>query len=227
MSKSKLTPPKAVLFDWDNTLVDSWGCILAAMNGTLRRMGHAEWNLDEAKDRVALSLRDSFPKLFGDRWEEARDVFYAEFEAIHIEHLKPLPGAGAMLARLAELGVTLGVVSNKNGRFLRQEAAHLGWDKWFHRLVGATDAKHDKPSVEPVALALDGSGVAHGPHVWFCGDAEVDMHCAANSGCLPILLRQEDPRPGEFDRHKPFVHVDGCAKLADLAGELLVPISSI
>lgn len=225
MHKNEPTPPRAVIFDWDNTLVDSWGCILAAMNGTLRRMGHAEWSMQEAKARVALSLRDSFPKLFGDRWEEARDVFYAEFEAIHIEHLKPLPGAGAMLARLAELGLTLGVVSNKNGRFLRQEAAYLGWDKWFHRLVGATDAARDKPAPEPVALTLQGSGVETGPDVWFCGDAEVDIHCAAESGCLPILLRKEAPRPGEFGRHRPFIHVDGCAKLADLAEELLIPIS--
>jgi len=222
-----LTAPKAVLFDWDNTLVDSWGCILAAMNGTLRRMGHEEWNLNEAKDRVALSLRDSFPKLFGERWLEARDVFYAEFEAIHIEHLKPLAGAAEMLERLAGLGVTLGVVSNKNGRFLRQEAAHLGWDKWFHRLVGATDAAHDKPAADPVALALKDSGIEAGRAVWFCGDAEVDMHCAANTGCLPILLRQDEPREGEFDRHPPFVHVDACNKLADLANELLVPISLI
>jgi len=223
---TKLTvPPRAVIFDWDNTLVDSWGCILAAMNGTLRRMGHSEWNLDEAKDRVALSLRDSFPKLFGDRWTEARDVFYAEFEAIHIEHLKPLPGASDMLERLAGLGVTLSVVSNKNGKFLRQEAQHLGWDKWFHRLVGATDAPQDKPDAAPVAMALSDSGVDIGAHVWFCGDAEVDMHCADNSGCLPILLRQEIPRPGEFEYHRPFVHVDGCSKLADLACELLVPIS--
>ncbi|HVI52220.1 MAG TPA: HAD family hydrolase [Candidatus Sulfotelmatobacter sp.] len=227
MSKHGLTPPKAVIFDWDNTLVDSWGCILAAMNGTLRRMGHGEWSLDEAKDRVALSLRDSFPKLFGERWIEARDVFYEEFAAIHLEHLNPLPGAGDMLERLVGRGVVLSVVSNKNGHFLRQEAERLGWAKWFHRLVGATDAAQDKPAVAPVTLALSGSGVETGAHVWFCGDAEVDMHCAANSGCVPILLREDQPRPGEFDRHRPFVHVDGCYKLADLADELLVPISLI
>ena len=74
-----LQAPRAVIFDWDNTLVDSWGCILAAMNTTLKAMGHVEWTMEEAKNRVARSLRDSFPELFGDRWTEARDVFYAAF----------------------------------------------------------------------------------------------------------------------------------------------------
>ena len=37
-----LTPPKAVLFDWDNTLVDTWPCIGRATNITLETMGHPD-----------------------------------------------------------------------------------------------------------------------------------------------------------------------------------------
>jgi len=219
--------PKAVIFDWDNTLVDSWGCIQAAMNRTLSVMGHPEWDIHETKRKVALSLRDSFPQMFGDRWTEARDVFYAAFEEIHLDYLKPLPGAAEMLEGLAALGVTLSVVSNKNGRFLRQEAEHLGWSKHFHRLVGATDAAADKPSPEPVHLALAESGILPGPDVWFCGDAEVDMHCAANTGCTPILLRIDEMEDGEFDNFPPRCHVEGCETFVALVSELVVPISSI
>ncbi|OIQ85319.1 phosphoglycolate phosphatase [mine drainage metagenome] len=216
LAAGMLSPPRAVIFDWDNTLVDSWGCILAAMNATLRAMGQEEWSLEDAKGRVARSLRDSFPELFGERWQQARDVFYAAFEAIHIEHLAPLPGIEAMLRDLAGQGVLLAVVSNKNGAYLRQEAEHLGWNGLFHRLVGAADADADKPAPAPVGLALAGSGIAPGPDVWFCGDAEVDMHCARNTGCIPVLLRAHGPESGEFDRHPPCCHIDGGASLADL-----------
>lgn len=222
-----LIRPKAVIFDWDNTLVDSWGCILAAMNATLVRMGHQEWNLEEAKQKVALSLRDSFPTLFGDRWEEAREVFYESFEAIHIDHLRPLPWAEEMLHGLIKQGVTLAVVSNKNGKFLRQEAAHLGWDKLFARLVGATDAAADKPARAPVELALMNTGISAGPDVWFVGDADVDIHCAHNSGCTPILMRQDPIRPGEFDSRLPSRHLPGCNELLSLVNELYVPIAPI
>ena len=221
------TPPKAVVFDWDNTLVDSWLCIQAAMNATLRRMEHPEWDMEETKARVALSLRDSFPTMFGDRWEEAREIFYQSFEAIHIDHLRPLPGAAAMLEALAKLGVHLSVVSNKNGRYLRQEAKHLGWDGLFARLVGATDAAEDKPSPAPVHLALAESGIAAGAEVWFVGDGEVDMRCAVNAGCLPVLMREEAERDGEFARFPPSLRLFSCSELAQLVHELLVPISPI
>lgn len=222
-----LRSPRAVIFDWDNTLVDSWGCIQAAMNATLAAMGHPQWDLEETKRRVALSLRDSFPAMFGDAWQEARDVFYRSFAAIHLDHLKPLPGVVAMLGRLDELGVKMGVVSNKNGGFLREEAGALGWDKLFVRLVGATDAAEDKPSAAPVRLVLDSMGIDAGPAVWFIGDAAIDMQCAHNSGCVPILLREDPWRDGEFDHCRPRRHFGHCGEFIDLVHELLVPISPI
>lgn len=221
----RMLGPRGIIFDWDNTLVDSWGCIQAAMNTTLEAMGHRPWGMEEMKGRVALSLRDSFPALFGDRWTEARDIFYAAFRAIHLDYLKPLPGATEMLDGLAALGVRLAVVSNKNGAFLRQEAQQLGWDRLFDRLIGATDAPADKPSVEPVRLALESMGLAAGEGIWFVGDAAVDMECAINSGCVPVLMRGDAPRPGEFDRHPSRCHLGHCTALIDLVRELLVPIS--
>lgn len=222
-----LVRPRAVIFDWDNTLIDSWVCIREAMNATLRHMGHPEWSLEETKRRVALSLRDAFPAMFGDRWPEARDVYYRNFEAIHLDMLRPLDGAAALLEDLAGQDIYLAVVSNKNGRFLRTEAAKLGWDRWFGRLVGATDAEADKPSAAPVHLALAGSNTQAGRDVWFAGDAVVDMQCAVNSGCVPILLRDFPPAPDEFRACPPTRHLQGCNAFATLVRELSVPISHI
>ncbi|TAN45865.1 MAG: HAD family hydrolase [Rhodospirillales bacterium] len=194
------SPPQALIFDWDNTLVDSWACILDSLNVALDAMGHAPWTLDEMHVRVALSLRDHFPVLFGERWEEARDIFYGAFRQNHLERLKPIEGMDGMLASLHAKGFKMSVVSNKNGEFLRAEAERLGWSDYFHRLVGATDAPRDKPAPEPVHLALEGTGIAPGPWVWFVGDAAVDMECALAANCVPVLLRPLAPRQGEFDR---------------------------
>ncbi|HLJ20402.1 MAG TPA: HAD hydrolase-like protein, partial [Stellaceae bacterium] len=60
--------PRAILFDWDNTLVDSWPVIHEALVVTFEGMGHVPWTLEETKQRVRHSLRDAFPRLFGDRW---------------------------------------------------------------------------------------------------------------------------------------------------------------
>lgn len=197
--------PQFLIFDWDNTLVDSWACLHRAINITMEAMGQQPWTLDEARSRIALSLREHFPILFKERWEEAREIFYAAFKRIHLDYLKPLDGMDEMLSELNGRGFAMGVVSNKTGLYLREEAEHLGWTGYFHRLVGATDAARDKPAPDPVHLVLEGSGIAAGEHVWFVGDAPVDMECALNTGCTPVLLRAHPPQGSEFALHPPKV----------------------
>ena len=207
-------PPRALLFDWDNTLVDTWPTIHRALSVTFRAMERTPWTLEETKARVRASARDAFPKLFGARAEEAAAVFYRAYEDGHLETLCERPGTGAALGELAARdGLYMAVVSNKRGDLLRREAEHLGWAPLFSRLVGAQDAARDKPAPEAVALALEGSGLASGPGVWFVGDTDIDMHCAVNSGCIPVLLRPHPPHEGEFGEAAPQVHYPDCAAL--------------
>ena len=213
-----MTPdkPRGLLFDWDNTLVDTWGVIHRALCETSQTMGQEPWTLQQTRRRVRASARDTFPDLFGARADEAMAVFYDTFQAAHLDQLRAHDGAGEMLSRLADAGCLLGVVSNKLGSLLREESDHLGWTPLFHRLVGANDATRDKPAVDAVELALEGSGLARGPEVWFVGDTDIDMLCAANAGCRSVLLRAEAPGDGEFVSIEPDRHVASCAALADI-----------
>lgn len=217
--------PKAIIFDWDNTLVDSWGCIQAAMNATLRHMDQPEWSLEETRRRVARSMRDAFPAMFGGRWEEARDIFTSTFESIHLDHLVEMAGAGRLLQALHAQGIKLSVVSNKRGRFLRKEAEILAWSPLFDALVGAGDAEQDKPASAPALMAMRKSGISPGPDIWFVGDTAIDLQCAVNTGIVPVLMRSEPPHADELDLPVPRHHVRGCDDLANLVEQLKVPIS--
>lgn len=212
--------PSAILFDWDNTLVDTWGVIHDALNATLQAFGRDPWSLAETKIRVRKSMRDSFPLLFGERWEEAGQVFYDRYKAVHLQKLTPLPGARELLHLLKEHGLYLAVVSNKRGEHLRTEAAHLGWEPYFGRMIGASDAARDKPACEPVDLALSGSGVDRSGVVWFAGDADIDLECAFNSKLTSVLVRATPPEPGEFAAHPPTHHVADLRALAELLKSL-------
>lgn len=185
--------PRAILFDWDNTLVDSWATIHHALTIVRTAMDLPPWSLEETRSRVRLSLRESFPQYFGARWEEARRIYLDAFAAIHLERLAPLPGSGALLRALSATGIFLGVVSNKTGALLRREAERLGWAPYFGSIVGAGDAAADKPAAAPALLALAAGGIAAGERVWLVGDTEVDMLCARNAGCLPVLLGDAAP----------------------------------
>src|SRR5271157_1145143 len=117
----RLYRPRALLFGWDNTLVDSWATIHEALNAVMAAMEKPLWSLRETKERVRLSLRESFPLHFGERWEEARQIYLDVFRTIHLARLSPLPGRGELLRALVADGIFLGVVSNKTGALLRRE----------------------------------------------------------------------------------------------------------
>ncbi|HTZ77535.1 MAG TPA: HAD family hydrolase [Stellaceae bacterium] len=211
--------PQAILFDWDNTLVDSWLVIHDALVVTFEAMGQQPWTLAETKLRVRHSLREAFPRLFGERWDEARKLYLDTFASIHLERLTTIPGADALLAALSAEGYYLAVVSNKTGRLLRREVEHLGWQPHFRRCVGAGDAAADKPDPAPVHLALEGSGIAPTAS-WFVGDTELDVDCALASGCVPVLLGAREEIAGALAKAPSTLHFSDCAALLTGLGHL-------
>ncbi|MBR0673114.1 HAD family hydrolase [Neoroseomonas soli] len=179
--------PTAILWDWDNTLVDGWAAIEAGLNAAFRAFGLPEWDRTQVLANVRRSLRESFPPLFGAEWEKAREIFYAEVRARHLDVVVPIPGAAAALAAAGRVA-RQGVVSNKQGPLLRAEAVHLGWAGHFGALVGAGDAVRDKPDAAPLLMALEALGVPPSPEVWYVGDTALDMQAARAAGCRAVLL---------------------------------------
>lgn len=182
-----LPKPEAILFDWDNTLVDTWPIIHRSLQNTFAAMGREPWTMEETRARVSRSLRDSFPELFGDKWEEAGEIYGKSYRSLHLSGLAAMPHAADLLKHASQAGIYMAVVSNKQGKTLREEAAHMGWNGFFSKLVGALDTPRDKPHPEPLIASLEGSALKPGAHVWFVGDTLVDMECALATGCTPVF----------------------------------------
>lgn len=219
-----LKRPRALLFDWDNTLVDTWEVIHRALVVTFEAMGQKPWTLEEARQRVRASARDSFPRLFGDRADEAIEIFYTSIRQHHLEMLRTRPLAEELLRQAAAYpDVILSVVSNKNGDLLREEAEFLRWQTYFYKLIGAMDAPKDKPDPSAVELALLGSGIAPGPEVWFVGDTDIDMVTAYKSGCPAVLIRETPPVGDEFGACPPHLYFSDCRTFGDHLREIFAP----
>lgn len=204
----QLLPPKAIIFDWDNTLVDSWEGIREAYNATFTHFGMPLWSLAETQANVAGSMRDTFPQMFGSRWEEARDVFYATVHTMGTRHLTPLKGALSLLQWLRQQEIHAAVVSNKNGALLRKDIESLGWNSFFCGMVGAGDCAQDKPAIEPILSVLETTGLQPSRQVWFVGDSHIDIRCGQNAGCRTVLLHPES-LPKE-DSLQPDDHLPDC-----------------
>jgi phosphoglycolate phosphatase len=212
--------PTAFLFDWDNTLVDTFELIYTCTNAALAHVGRPTWSFEEARRRTHLSARDSAIDFFGDRWREAHKVYYQTFEAEHLNTLTPFFDAADLLDVLAARGIPLGVVSNKRGSYLRAEVDKLGWTARFSAIVGAQDAPKDKPHADPALLALRHMGVEPSRCVYMVGDTVADVGCAYAAGLTAVLQRPEAPRPGEFHPHDPHFFAQNPTSLKKLLTEI-------
>ena len=200
---SNLPHPRAMIFDWDDTIVDNWPLALDALNTALVHMGLPAWSDAEARGRAGPSARDLFGGLFGERWTEADKVFYVRFNELVAQGVRLHDQVEEMLKLLHQQGVYLAVVSNKRGPLLRKEVEQLGFTTYFGAIVGAGDAAKDKPDMAPVILALAGSGITPGPDVWFIGDSHTDMACALAAGCTGVLLETKLPPLEMLERYPP------------------------
>ena len=203
--------PSALLYDWDNTLVDGWAGIAAALNVVFDAFAMPRWSVADTRARVRVSLRDSFPPMFGGEWERARDIFYTAFQAQHRDNVAPMPGAADALA--AGASWPQGVVSNKSGSYLRDEVDHLGWAPYFGAVIGAGDAVADKPDPAPILLALGRLDRKMDRSVWYLGDTALDMETARAAGVTAVLVG-DAAHDGGIDRAHPDIHFPTAYDLA-------------
>jgi phosphoglycolate phosphatase len=207
--------PEAIIFDWDDTLVVNWQSIHGALNAALTAMGHKIWSMEKARANIRRSLRESFPKMFGDQWEEASDIFYSHIEKNHLSTLKSIDFAKDLIVQLKRDNILLGIVSNKRGDLLRAECNYLGWDNYFTNVIGANDAVRDKPAADPLLLCLKGTSIKPSlTSTWYVGDAPTDLECAINAGVTGVLIKDSDLTP-DYQEFPPLMHFRNLNKMAD------------
>ena len=98
---------------------------------------------------------------------------------------------GAIAALEAGGAWPQGVVSNKDGEFVREEVRHLGWAPLLPVVIGAGDAAADKPDPDPILLALERMACRAGPGCLVSGrhrarhadGARGGMHRGAGGRC--------------------------------------------
>jgi phosphoglycolate phosphatase len=128
-----------------------------------------------------------------------------------LANVTPMPGAAEAL--LAGATWPRGVVSNKAGDYLRAEVVHLGWSAHFTAVIGAGDAVADKPSPEPIFMALDKMGFSPSQDIWYLGDTALDMQAARAAGVTAVLVG-DAAHDGGVELASPDLHVHSAHDLA-------------
>ena len=203
----KLKKPKVILFDWDNTLVDSLELICASMRDTFSKFKLNQMPEEELIKKIhgpsKLFIETHFPKNVHNK---ARQTFLDLYDQFSKEKLKLLPNAQGTLDEVKRQKIKTGVVSNKVSDLLSMEVCELGLKKYFLTVVGSGDVPEDKPSPLPVLKALKDIGVNSSQEVWFVGDSAADMGAAHNSNCLPVFFGIDDYTSKHYSHCQPKVH---------------------
>ena len=211
--------PPAVIFDWDNTLINTLPLIADANNLIRRKFGLPEWTMDEVHASTQHVGREGLQRHYGEHWQEAEEIFYGHIRKHHLDALQVMDGATDLLDWLQGQGVPLGIVSNKRGGYLRAEVGQLGWLDRFGTILGPDDAGGaGKPKPDGVLMAVRALEVAqaHSAAVWYAGDTENDLKTAAAAGVVPVYIDNVIfPQPLALHAEKPTFSFKGCRDCLD------------
>src|SRR4051794_16235803 len=129
---------RAVLFDLDGTLVDSYGALAEAVNYARREHGLDELSALRIRDFVGDGLQTLLQRAF-DRDDVPRSVqtaFENRYDEICCGESKVLADVEATLSELARDGVAMAVCTNKPTSFSRKILEFLGLAPYFSAIVG-------------------------------------------------------------------------------------------
>lgn len=209
--------PKAVLFDWDGTLVDTIPGLRLAHNHVREALGYAPWTEEQFWQNLKRSARELYPDVYGDKSDEALKILYEFVDKNHLNYLSALDDARGVLEILAERAIPCGVVSNKRHEYLLREIRHLGWQDFFFDAMGAGVAQRDKPSADPLFLMLDRTSRGLLPQeVWMVGDTETDLAAGKAAGCPTVLMTHGKDHKSLIEQYNPLYVLNDCGELLSL-----------
>ncbi len=174
---------RAVLFDLDGTLVDSYGALAEAVNHARRSAGLKELSEERIRDCVG----DGVERLLQRVFEEAEvsseivNAFESRYDEVCCAESKVLADVGATLDELAELGIEMAVCTNKPTVFSKKILDFLDLSRHFRAIVGPDLAGARKPDAKHLAVTMQSVQCGAGETL-FVGDMPIDVRAARNSG---------------------------------------------
>lgn len=204
---------KIILWDWDNTLVDTFGAILAAQNVMRQAYNLEPWTAQDAKIAMNTSGRNLIADLVGaENAIEARKIFLKAYGESAAE-ITLKNGAKEIMQYAKDKGYINILASNKAGHILRNEVETLGLTTYFDKIVGAEDFENDKPSKEFTDSALQGFSA---DEIYSVGDGKADIMMGHNYSNGKGILVWTNPQTPEFETIKPDIAVSTLDSLKEV-----------
>ena len=181
---------RLVVFDWDGTLIDSIGSIVACTEAALADAGVEPPPLQLLRGSIGLGLEESFDRFYPTLEGATRAAILDRYrhhwiETWHAAH-DPFPSVAATLERLADAGMLLAVATAKSRRGLVRDFERTGVGAQFHA-TRTVDECPPKPSPAMLLELMDELG-ARPEQTLMVGDTRWDLEMAKNAGVDAVAV---------------------------------------
>lgn len=208
-------PYQLLIFDWDGTLMDSIGRIIACLQGSITALQLESRPADELRHVIGLGMPEAILQLY----PQADDALIQDFTAAYRERFlftdktpaRLFADVPALLDELAEQGYWLAVATGKSRVGLDRVLKDTQLEERF-LATRCADESHSKPHPQMLESILDELGVAPADAL-MVGDSNLDLLMAANAGAhgLGVTSGVHDAR--ELSLHQPRAVLNGVGQL--------------
>lgn len=189
MIRAEMASARALVFDLDGTLADTFEDLAAAVNHVRARRGLSPWTVERVRREVGHGARVLMRRCADTGGPDDEDSALRAFLGYYSNHVldrtRPYPGVVETLEALR--GFPMAVLSNKPEAQTRQILEGLGLAPFFAGVFGGDSVPAMKPDPAALGVVLDFLGVAP-QDAWLVGDSEVDVQAARATGTRVALV---------------------------------------
>lgn len=208
---------KAVLFDFDGTLINTNDLIFSSYQVAFKSVLNREIGMDEMLKLYGRPLYSSLAE-YGEKRERLYEV-YREFNAENHDRLaKPFDGAYEGVKKMKDNGYLVGIVTSKRLHMVEKGIKLLGMDGMFDVIITPDDTEKSKPDPEPVLCGCERLGVLPQETI-YVGDSIFDMEAGQRANVKLCAVKYSLTPPQQLLAFKPDYFVDTIDELADFLGE--------
>ncbi|MEA2574049.1 MAG: N-acetyl-D-muramate 6-phosphate phosphatase [Chloroflexia bacterium] len=184
-----ITNLKAVLFDWDGTIVDSaQAMFLSYRHAYEKHLGIVfPRDYDDFLQLVPMRLAESSAKFGGEKATDVANSYNEYYEREGYKMCGVYEGVREVLVELRAQGYLLGVASNKSWGRIGADIDYLGLEGFIDAFVTSEDTPQRKPHPAPL-LKLAEKLEVEPQHCAYIGDYHGDIIAARDAGMLSIAV---------------------------------------